>query len=684
VPGALGRLGGWCAAHLRLVAAVWAVGFLCLGALAPQAEQALSGAGWHASGSESVQARAAIEAAFPGRGAYSIAVVVDAPGMSGGEPRFKAAVSRVEKLLAQQGAVSTVGEPRRVPSREGALAVVTAGAGAGEKEMVAAARDVGEQLEGGDGIAVAVTGPSGFWADFNDASKEEMLEAELRSWPLTLAVLTVAFGSLIAAGLPLLLTIVGLVSAIGALFLLAQVMDVSIWAVNFALMFALAVGIDYSLLIVVRFRATLRGGVSPRRAVVETMETAGRAVLFSGFAVMAALLGLLLIPSPPFRTVPIGMILAVAFVLAASLTLLPALLARIGDRIDRFSLPWSGAVAHRSERFARWARFVWRRPLLTGGLALAALLALSAPLLGIETRMPSLSAVPVDAPSRLAAERLAREGGSGASSRVDAIVEPGATRAAAATARSLPSAAAVEVVAGESASLISVTPREEAAGPMIGALRAALPAALVGGGAVELDDLESAMSERLLLFYAALIAVGFAILFYAVRAPVVALVAVLLNLLATGAAFGVAKLVFQDGLGAGAIGFESSGFVTAWGPIFFFALIFALAMDYSVFLLSAVREEYQRSGDPREALVEGMARSGRVINAAAAVMVCVFFTFALADVLPPKEMGAVLGVAVLLDAILIRLLVLPAILRLLGDTAWQMPALLERRRGTAG
>lgn len=676
--GPLGRLGGWCAGHLPLVAGVWAIGFLCLAALAPRAEEALSGAGWHATGSESVRARAAIEDAFPGRGAYSITVVVDAPGMSAGAPRFETALADVEELLAQQDAVSTVGEARRIPSSEGALAVVAAGAGAEEKEMVAAARDVGERLEAGDGIAVAVTGPSGFWADFNDASKEEMLKAELRSWPLTLVVLTIAFGSLIAAGLPLLLTIVGLISAIGALFLLAQVMEVSIWAVNFALMFALAVGIDYALLIVVRFRATLRRGASPSRAVVETMDTAGRAVLFSGLAVMAALLGLLIVPSPPFRTVPIGMILAVAFVLAASLTLLPALLARIGGRIDRFALPWSGAVAHRSERFARWARFVWRRPLFTGGLAIAALLALSAPLLGIETRMPSLAYVPADAPSRLAAERLAREGGPGAPSRVDAIVEPGATRAAAAAARSLPSATAVEVLGGEDATLIGVTPREEAAGPTVEGLRAVLPGALVGGGAAELADLESAMSERLLLFYAALIAVGFAILYRAVRAPAVALVAVLLNLLATGAAFGVAKLVFQDGIGAGLLGFESSGFVTAWGPIFFFALIFALAMDYSVFLLSAVREEYERSGDPHEALVEGMARSGRVINAAAAVMVCVFFTFALAGVLPPKEMGAVLGVAVLLDATLIRLLVLPATLRLLGSAAWRTPATQSR------
>jgi RND superfamily putative drug exporter len=178
--------------------------------------------------------------------------------------------------------------------------------------------------------------------------------------------------------------------------------------------------------------------------------------------------------------------------------------------------------------------------------------------------------------------------------------------------------------------------------------------------------------------YGLVVAVGFALLLLVVRAPIAAAAAALMNLLATAAAFGVAKLVFQDGHGAALLGFSPQGFVDAWAPIFFFALIFALAMDYTVFLLSSVKAELERTGDPRTALVEGLAGSGRVINAAGAVMVVVFFTFALSGPLAPKEMGVILGVAVLLDTLLVRLLLLPAVLRLLGPHAWWTPRMLDR------
>jgi RND superfamily putative drug exporter len=214
---------------------------------------------------------------------------------------------------------------------------------------------------------------------------------------------------------------------------------------------------------------------------------------------------------------------------------------------------------------------------------------------------------------------------------------------------------------------------------IVDGLRSRLPeGALVGGAAAEGHDLEGALARSLPLVYGLVVAVGFALLLLVVRAPVAAATAVLLNLLATAAAFGIAKLIFQDGHGEAVVGFSSQGFVDAWAPIFFFALIFALAMDYSVFLLSSVRAEFEHGGDPRAALVEGLARSGRVINAAGAVMVVVFFTFALSGPLAPKEMGVILGVAVLLDTLLVRLLLLPAALRLLGPAAWWTPRLLDR------
>jgi putative drug exporter of the RND superfamily len=213
----------------------------------------------------------------------------------------------------------------------------------------------------------------------------------------------------------------------------------------------------------------------------------------------------------------------------------------------------------------------------------------------------------------------------------------------------------------------------------IDAVRAELPAsALLGGPAAENRDLERALVARLPLVVGVIMGLGFLLLVVLLRAPLAAAAAVALNLLATAAAFGVARLVFQDGALEGLLGFESQGFVDAWAPIFFFALVFALAMDYTVFLLSTIREAHDRTGDARGALVEGLAGTGRVINAAAAVMVVVFMTFALAGPLPPKEMGFILAVAVLLDATLVRLLLQPVVLRLLGPRAWWMPAWLDR------
>jgi RND superfamily putative drug exporter len=213
----------------------------------------------------------------------------------------------------------------------------------------------------------------------------------------------------------------------------------------------------------------------------------------------------------------------------------------------------------------------------------------------------------------------------------------------------------------------------------IDAVRAGLPAsALVGGAAAENRDLEHALSSRLPLVVGVIMGLGFLLLAALLRAPLAAAAAVALNLLATAAAFGVARLVFQDGALEGLLGFESQGFVDAWAPIFFFALVFALAMDYTVFLLTTIKEAYRRSGDAHQAVVEGLAGTGRVINAAAAVMVVVFMTFALTGPIPPKEMGFILAVAVLLDATLVRLLLQPVVLRLLGPRAWWTPQWLDR------
>jgi RND superfamily putative drug exporter len=494
-----------------------------------------------------------------------------------------------------------------------------------------------------------------------------------------------AFGSLVAAGMPLLLTILGLTASAGSLFLLAQAFDVSIWAMNFALMFALALGIDYALFIVARFRGAHFGAhVDTREAVAVTMDTAGKAVLFSGVTVLISLSAVMLVPSPAFRSMSLGIMLSVLFVLAASLTLLPALLAKLGDRVDRLALPWVHAGEHRSPAFARWAELLWRRPALFGIGATAILVALAIPVIGLETGMPSIKVVPADDASRVGYAQVQEAFGPGAPGTLQ-VVAP--AMQAAAVERVLaddPGVAAVTPArpAGELALVLAV-PREDPSDPAVGTtidrLRSQLPAgALVGGAAAENHDLEQALADRTALVLAVVLVLGFLLLLVALQAPLIAAAGVATNLLATAAAFGVARLIFQEGHLSGLLGFESQGFLNAWGPVFFFAMIFAISMDYTVFLLSSAKEHWDRSHDAREAAVGGVAHSGRTIFAAAGVMVAVFFTFALSGPLPPKEMGVILGVAVLLDAMLIRLVLMPVLLRVMGRHAWALPRWLDR------
>ena len=682
--GPLGRLGRWSARHRRIVFVSWALLAVTLGVLAPRAEHALSGGGWQADGSESVQAREQIERHFGGHGSYAIAVVISARSHTAGEPEFQRAIARSAQTLRQEQAVTAVRLPRRGESisPDGHVAVVRGGARRDTAEMVRAADRVRKRLEGSApaGLQVAVTGSPALWSEFNEENKQAMLRSELLSWPLTLAVLIVAFGSLAAAGIPLLLSISGLVATAGALYLGTRVTGITIWAMNFALMFGLAVGIDYALFVVVRFRAALRAGSRPLDAVGETMDSAGKAVLISGGAVLASLSAVMLVPSQPFRTSAVGILLVVGFVLAASLTLLPALLARLGSRIDRFSLPWAGAVQHRSRAFARWGGLIWRRPVVLGAIAAAVLVALALPVTGLRTAMPTTGVLPDDAGARVGYERMQQAFGEGAPGELQVVApraEAGRVHALAGQTGGVAAVRAPERSGG--LALVRIQPATESTGGLIERLRDRLPrGALVGGASAEAHDLERALAGRTPLVYGFVLTVGFMLLLLVVRAPLAAAAAVLLNLLATAAAFGAARLIFQDGGGESLLGFESQGFVDAWAPVFFFCLIFALAMDYTVFLLATAREEFERTGDTQAALVEGLARSGRVINAAGAVMVVVFFTFALSGPLAPKEMGVILGVAVLLDTLLVRLLLLPAALRLMGRWAWWAPRMLER------
>jgi RND superfamily putative drug exporter len=333
---------------------------------------------------------------------------------------------------------------------------------------------------------------------------------------------------------------------------------------------------------------------------------------------------------------------------------------------------------------AAWGERLWRRPAAYGALALAVLVGLSIPVLQLKTAMPSIKVVPATDSSRVGYGQVQAAFGPGAAGPLQ-IVAPAAQQAAvlrltrgdAGIATVLPPASAGNAV------LLTAIPKQDPSSPAVGQtidrLRERLPAgALVGGAAAENHDLHAALSGKVPLVIGVVLALGFMLLLVALQAPVVAAVGVVTNLLATGAAFGVAKWIFQDGVLESLLGFQSQGFLDAWGPVFFFAMIFAISMDYTVFLLSSAKEHWDRSHDPREAMIGALAHTGRVIFAAGAVMVAVFFTFALSGPLPPKEMGIILGIAVLLDAALIRLLLVPVLLRILGRWAWWLPRWAHR------
>ncbi len=724
----LAGLGRWAATHLRIVLVLWLVVVAVLGAFAPRVESALSGAGWQDSTSQSVQARAVITRDFSGMGATALQVLVhDHTKPIAKDPAAQRIVARASALLRADPRVSVVMAPRAGMSlsKDGQTAVIQAGAKADANQMVRAADDLTAPISAlaTGHVSVDLTGDSALWSDFNKVNHAAMIKSEVLSWPVTMLVLVLAFGSLVAAGLPLMLTLVGLLSAAGALVLSTHIAPVSIWALNFAMMFALALGIDYALFLVVRFRAALAGRADePDRrqasieAISETMATAGKAIAFSGVTVLVSLSTILLVPSPAFRSMALGIMLSVIAVLAATLTLLPAVLGRLGARVDAgrvrvparlrrtrvtdpkrsaangaFTTRATADAGHHSTSFRgiekglhRWGGLLSRRPWVAAGLVIVALGVLAWPVTSLRTGMPSIAIIPADQSARAGYSQVVAAFGPGAPGALQ-VLTPMSQQSAAQQALTTDPGVAAAMPAGQHGqwSLTQVIPTTDASAAATGAtidrLRTELPrGSLIGGAAAENHDLQTALISRTPLVFGLLIGLGFLLLLIALGSPLIAFAGVVTNLASIAAAFGVAKLIFQDGHLAGLLNFQPQGFLDAWAPLFFGAMLSGVAMDYTLFLLSAAREHYDATGDPQQAMRTALRTSGRVVVAAAGVMVAVFLTFALSGPLAPKEMGIILAVAVFLDALCIRLIILPVVMRLTGHGAWYTPAWLAR------
>jgi RND superfamily putative drug exporter len=747
--GLLSRLGGWTGSHLRIVLIAWLVVLAGFGAFAPQVQSALSGAGWQDSGSSSVRARDLIAKDFGGLNSTALQVVVhDSRGPLATDSAAQQIIARASALLRADRRISTVVAPQPGVSLsgDGTTGIIQGGAKANANDMVRAADELSKPITSlsTSTVSVNLTGSSALWANFNKVNHAAMMRSEMLSWPVTMLVLVLAFGSLVAAGLPLMLTMVGLLSAAGALVLSTRLAPVSIWALNFAMMFALALGIDYALFLVVRFRAALAARADDPdpvhasvAAVAETMATAGKAIAFSGLTVLVSLSTVLLVPSPAFRSMALGIMLAVIFVLAATLTLLPAVLGKLGRRIDAGKISFGhlnfarigvpafltrsrgpvppdqspasensvhpatdktagtspAAVARHGHGHGfrglekvmhHWGAGLHRRPWLAGALVLVVLAVLSLPVLSLRTGMPSIAIIPTDQTARAGYNQVVASFGKGAPGMLSVLTPTAdAPQAQTVLAHEPGIAAAIPAGTANGWSITLALPSTDASAPATGAtidrIRHDLPAgSLVGGAAAENHDLDKALSARTPLVFGLLIGLGFLLLLIALGSPLIAFAGVVTNLASIAGAFGLAKLIFQDGHLSGLLNFEPQGFIDAWAPLFFGAMLSGVAMDYTLFLLSAARETYDRTGDPQQAMRTALRTSGRVVVAAAGVMVAVFLTFALSGPLAPKEMGIILAIAVFLDALLIRLILLPVVLRVTGHGAWHQPRWLGR------
>jgi RND superfamily putative drug exporter len=396
------------------------------------------------------------------------------------------------------------------------------------------------------------------------------------------------------------------------------------------------------------------------------------------------------VPSPAFRSMALGIMLSVLAVLAATLTLLPAALGKLGTKVNAGAVHLPGGVkragsAHGAgleRRLHTWGAMLWAHPYRAGAAALVVAGVLIVPVAGLRTSMPSITIIPASVSARVGYGQVSSAFGPGAPGTLQTVVPTGDQAAALTTLRSL--AGVAQVSAGPTNrgyTLDQVVPTTGPSSPAtaetINRMRAGLPAgSLVGGAAAENFDLQRALSSRTPLVFGLLLAIGFLMLLIALGAPLLALAGVAVTGLSVAGAFGVARLIFQNGHLSGLLGFTPQGFVDAWGPIFFGAMVSGVAMDYTLFLLSAAKEHYETHRNPEAAMVTSVRTSGRVVVSAAVIMIAVFLTFALSGPLAPKEMGVILAVAVALDAFLVRMALLPILLRLGGHRIWDRPAWL--------
>jgi RND superfamily putative drug exporter len=720
------RLSSFLERRRRVVLGVWIVLLLAALPFAMKQTEHLTSGGFSipGSGSEAVD-RALADFDAAERQTLSV-VVARRDGGDGADVRRE--LARVDRIVDDLALAELTPRALAAASRDvdrSPIAVASLKTGGNMDATADLAVDLREELGIGtgprNGVETYLVGEQALWAGMQDLSKKDLERAEAAGFPIVLLILLAVFGSLVAALMPLVLGFVSVMVTGAGIFFLSQATDMSVFVTNVASMIGIGVAVDYSLFILSRYREEIRAGADPVAARRIAMRTSGVAVTFSGITVIVSLAGLLLVDSTTLRSMAYGAIMVVAVSIIAAMTFLPALMAATGRRgyepgrtagVVAWLVRGARRLLRRPPRpegapsfWQSWTDRVTRRPLVTALAATAVLLVLAIPALSLSTGDGALRQFPEGNETRVGAELAAKKLGNGAGSPVEVVAafEQGkasdpsnreALKQFAAAVKDDPQAAAVESAVPSndgSAALVMITPRSDAesqpARAFVDRLRAgksgagplmAVATVEVGGATASVEDFRVQVTDSLWKIALFVLAFSYVVLFFLLRSVLLPLKAVLMNLLSVGAAYGVLVAVFQWGWVDGFLGFQSLGYINTMTPALLLAIVFGLSMDYEVFLLSRIKERYAATGDSKLAVAQGLASSAATISSAALIMVAVFAVFAGVGVPSVKEIGVGLAVAVAIDATIVRLVLVPATMEVMGDWNWWLPRPLDR------
>ncbi|HEU5081722.1 MAG TPA: MMPL family transporter [Acidimicrobiales bacterium] len=660
---------------------------------------------------EAKRAEELIEARLRGEEHNIELVIVRSEGRTVDEPEFRAYVEDLQQEIAELGPSAVgasmsyyqLGDPSLVSAdrRTTLIALMLPPEDELAHEVVPDLRALLARHDG-TSFETSTFGQHSVAWDIDEVAKEDLATGEAIGILVALVVLLVVFGAVIAGLIPILMALASIVIATGTVAVVGQLYSFTFFVEQMIAMMGLALGIDYSLFVISRYREERCCGCTQQRAIEVTGATASRAVAFSGMTVVVALLGMLVVPMTMFRSLAAGAIFVALASILAALTLLPALLSLLGDRIDALRV-----LRHKGIREARaggfWDRVshgVMRRPVASVVVSAGVLAAAAVPYSGINLGFPGASMLPAGTEARRAFDIMEADFSGGLDSPVEIAIDADLSdprvqqaiddvRAALAgdgafgpsdiEANPAGDLAVVSApTAGDPSSDASVRAVERLRDRYIPAAFAGTEATvLVGGDTAWNTDGFDIIDRYLPIVFALVLGTSFVLLTVVFRSVVIALKAILMNLLSVGAAYGLLVLVFQEGIGAGVLGFRQGEFVAAWLPLFLFSVLFGLSMDYHVFLLSRIREHHDETGDNAASVAYGLRSTAGIITGAALIMVAVFAGFASGDLTELQQMGFGLGVAVLMDATIVRTVLVPASMRLLGNWNWYLPTWLR-------